>query len=151
MEKFDIDADMIRKLAALLIETGLNEIEYGEGERRIRLTRAAVAITNPSAHVTAAPGGLTATPGTIAGEAGATGHVNAITSPMVGTAYLAATPGTPPFVKIGDLVKPGDTLLIIEAMKVMNPIKAATAGIVKEILAADGKPVEFGEALMIIA
>ena len=74
-----------------------------------------------------------------------------MTSPMVGTAYLAAEPGGKPFVKVGDNVKAGDTLLIIEAMKVMNPIKAAGGGIVKEILIHDAKPVEFGEPLMIIA
>lgn len=151
MAQFDIDGDMVRKLASLLAETGLNEIEYAEGDRRIRLTRAAsyAPAPVPLMHV----GGLTAAPGALAPEPNQQppSHANAVTSPMVGTAYLAATPGAAPFVKIGDQVKPGDTLLIIEAMKVMNPIKATAAGIVKEILVGDAKPVEFGEALMIIA
>ncbi len=151
MAKFDIDPDMVRKLAALLTETGLNEIEYAEDDRRIRLTRAAPTLAaTPIVH--AATAGLTAAPGALAAADSATPvHANAVTSPMVGTAYLSAEPGKPPFVKVGDQVKVGDTLLIIEAMKVMNPIKATAPGIVREILAGDAKPVEFGEALMIIA
>jgi len=79
-----------------------------------------------------------------------TGHPGAVTSPMVGTAYVAAEPGSPPFVKVGDTVKAGQTLLIIEAMKVMNPIKAPKAGRVSQVLVADAQPVEFGEVLMVI-
>ncbi len=149
MTKFDVDSDMVRKLATLLEETGLNEIEYGEGERRIRVTRS-LPMASQAVHVTTTPVGLTAAPGAIASETLGNIHANAVTSPMVGTAYLASQPGATPFVKIGDTVKAGDTLLIIEAMKVMNPIKSTTAGIVKEILVTDGKPIEFGEALMII-
>ncbi|MGB4100978.1 MAG: acetyl-CoA carboxylase biotin carboxyl carrier protein [Alphaproteobacteria bacterium] len=152
MAKFDIDANMVRKLAALLTETGLNEIEYAEDERRIRLTRATPNLaTVPVVHASSAAG-LTTAPGLVASaDSAAAVHANAVTSPMVGTAYLSSEPGKPPFVKVGDQVKAGDTLLIIEAMKVMNPIKATAPGIVREVLVADAKPVEFGEALMIIA
>jgi acetyl-CoA carboxylase biotin carboxyl carrier protein len=147
MPKFDIDADMVRKLATLLQETGLNEIEFAEGEKRLRLTRSAItamAVPAPAAHtapvaaVAAAPAKAEAVSGTV------------IASPMVGTVYLSPEPGAPAFIKVGDKVKAGDTLLIIEAMKVMNPIKAAAGGTVKQILAADAKPVEFGETLLII-
>lgn len=152
--KFDIDAAMVRKLAELLSETGLNEIEYAEGDRRIRLHRAPPVISHPvmpaGATTLAAPGTVAAQPSN-APESVGNAHANAMTSPMVGTAYLAAEPGGKPFVKVGDNVKAGDTLLIIEAMKVMNPIKATGGGIVKEILIHDAKPVEFGEPLMIIA
>lgn len=152
--KFDIDADMVRKLAMLLQETGLNEIEYAEGEKRIRLHRAPPVITQaimPATTMTVgAPAAIAAQPAA-APESVGNAHTNAVTSPMVGTAYLAAEPGAKQFVNVGDTVKVGDTLLIIEAMKVMNPIKATAGGVVKEILVRDGKPVEFGEALMIIA
>lgn len=153
--KFDIDADMVRKLALLLQETGLNEIEYAEGEKRIRLHRAPPVMTQsimqmPHTMVGAAPAAIAAQPAN-APESVGNAHANAVTSPMVGTAYLSSEPGAKPFVSVGDTVKPGDTLLIIEAMKVMNPIKATTGGVVKEILVRDGKPVEFGEALMIVA
>lgn len=152
--KFDIDAAMVRKLAELLGETGLNEIEYAEGDRRIRLHRAPPVISHtvlPAGVTTiGAPAAVAAQP-TGAPESVGNAHANAVTSPMVGTAYLAAEPGGKQFVKVGDNVRTGDTLLIIEAMKVMNPIKATAAGIVKEILIHDAKPVEFGEPLMIIA
>ncbi|MEJ0062709.1 MAG: acetyl-CoA carboxylase biotin carboxyl carrier protein [Alphaproteobacteria bacterium] len=150
MTKFDVDADMVRKLAGLLKETGMNEIEYAEGEQRIRLMRSppvmqgvagGPAIQVPAGETVSSPPAPTAP----------SGHANAVTSPMVGTVYLSPDPGGPPFVKVGDRVKPGDTLLIVEAMKVMNPIKATITGIVKEIFVGDAMPVEFGEALMIIA
>lgn len=154
--KFDIDADMVRKLAELLQETGLNEIEYAEGEKRIRLHRAPPQIAQNFMHaphammVGAAPAAIAPQPAS-APESVGNAHTNAVTSPMVGTAYLSSEPGAKPFVSVGDTVKVGDTLLIIEAMKVMNPIKATSGGVVKEILIRDGKPVEFGEALMIVA
>lgn len=153
--KFDIDADMVRKLAELLQETGLNEIEYAEGEKRIRLHRAPPVVQQsimqmPHAMTVGAPAAIAAQPAS-APESVGNAHANAVTSPMVGTAYLSSEPGAKPFVSVGDTVKAGDTLLIIEAMKVMNPIKATAGGVVKEILIRDGKPVEFGEALMIVA
>ena len=152
MAKFDIDPDMVRKLAALLTETGLNEIEFADADKRIRLTRSAPTLAAAPIMHASTPVGLTAAPGAVASaDSAAPVHANAVTSPMVGTAFLSSQPGSPPFVKIGDQVKVGDTLLIIEAMKVMNPIKATAPGVIREILTGDAKPVEFGEALMIIA
>jgi acetyl-CoA carboxylase biotin carboxyl carrier protein len=142
--KFDIDPDFVRSLAKLLEETGLSEIEYAEGDKKIRcaVTRGAV-VHHAPAPVAAAAG---AAP--IAEKASA--DVNAITSPMVGTVYLSATPGGTPFVQAGSNVKVGDTLVIIEAMKVMNPIKATKAGVVANVLVSDAQPVEFGEPLLVI-
>lgn len=147
MASFDIDGDLIRKLADLLRETGLSEIEFAEGEKRIRVTRSVTA----AAMVHAAPPPLPA-PAAAPAPAAGKGAVppGAITSPMVGTAYIAPEPGAAPFVKVGDMVKPGQTLLIIEAMKVMNPIKAARGGTVTAVNIADAQPVEFGEVMMII-
>ncbi|MDD5586691.1 MAG: acetyl-CoA carboxylase biotin carboxyl carrier protein [Alphaproteobacteria bacterium] len=147
MSTFDIDEESVRKLADLLKETGLNEIEYAEGEKRIRVSAGMpVAPSNmPAAEMPAA--------GTLAAHApGAPLILNGtpVEAPMVGTVYLAPEPGAAPFVKTGDTIKAGDTLLIIEAMKVMNPIKAPVGGTVKEILVGDAKPVEFGETLMVI-
>lgn len=149
MASFDIDGDLVRKLADLLRETGLSEIEFAEGEKRIRVTRptAAQAVVHaPLAAVpAAAPAAAAAAP-----AARPANHPGAVTSPMVGTAYLAPEPGGTPFVRVGDTVKAGQTVLIIEAMKVMNPIKAPRGGTVAEILIADAQPVEFGEVLLII-
>jgi acetyl-CoA carboxylase biotin carboxyl carrier protein len=142
MPPFDIDPKAIRKLAELMTETGLSEIELAEGDRSIRVSRAATAaapiqVAAPAAAAPAAP-------------VSAAAHPGAVISPMVGTAYLQAEPGSPPFVSLGSPVRVGDTLLIIEAMKVMNPIKAAKAGTLKEVLVLDGQPVEYGEPMMII-
>jgi acetyl-CoA carboxylase biotin carboxyl carrier protein len=147
MPKFDVDDALVRKLAALLNETGLTEIEYEAGEQRIRVTRGgaatlAVAPPAPATSVSAAPA---ATPGSDGPPPGA------VTSPMVGTAYAASEPGAAPFVKVGDKVSKGQTLLIIEAMKVMNPIPAPHGGTVQDILFGDGRPVEYGEVLMVVA
>ncbi len=153
-----IDAKAIRQLAELLDETGLSEIEVAEGDQMIRVNKggayfgapqAGFAPANLSSTMQSDPGAPqqanTAPPGTIAGD-----HPGAVTSPMVGTAYLAPEPGAPTFVKKGDTVAQGDTLLIIEAMKVMNPIKASKGGTVTQILVDSGKPVEFGDVLMVI-
>jgi acetyl-CoA carboxylase biotin carboxyl carrier protein len=142
MPPFDIDPKAIRKLAELMTETGLSEIELAEGDRSIRVSRATTAaapiqVAAPAAAAPAAP-------------VSAAAHPGAVISPMVGTAYLQAEPGSPPFVSLGSPVRVGDTLLIIEAMKVMNPIKAAKAGTLKEVLVQDGQPVEYGEPMMII-
>lgn len=146
MGSFDIDGDLIRKLAGLLDDTGLTEIEFSEGDRRIRVTRTPAAIQAVAAPAVAAPApAAPASPATGSGP-----PAGALTSPMVGTAYLAAEPGAPPYVKAGDTVSEGQTLLIVEAMKVMNPIRAPRAGTVRQILVTDGQPVEFGETLMII-
>jgi acetyl-CoA carboxylase biotin carboxyl carrier protein len=147
MPKFSIDDEAIRTLAALMDETGLNEIEVEEGERRIRVSRgggvmmAAPALAHAPAAVAAAPA---------AAPANAADHPGVVKSPMVGTAYLQGEPGAPSFITVGQTVKPGDTLVIIEAMKIMNPIKAVTGGTVTRILVKDAQPVEFGEPLLII-
>jgi acetyl-CoA carboxylase biotin carboxyl carrier protein len=146
MSKFDVDETLVRKLAALLKDTGLAEIEFESEGRRIRVNTGAGAGTvhipvAATAPVAAAPAAAAKADGPPAG---------ALTSPMVGTAYLSPEPGAAQFVKAGDRVNKGQTVLIIEAMKVMNPIQAPVSGTVKDILIADGQPVEFGEALMII-
>jgi acetyl-CoA carboxylase biotin carboxyl carrier protein len=151
MATFDIDGDLVRKLAGLLDETGLTEIEFAEGEKRIRVTKGGMA----PAYYSQAPAGVaqppaTTAPSPAAAALGVSSHPGALTSPMVGTAYVSSEPGAPPFVRVGDTVKAGQTVLIIEAMKVMNPIKAPKAGTVSQILVADAQPVEFGEVLMII-
>jgi acetyl-CoA carboxylase biotin carboxyl carrier protein len=147
MATFDIDSDFVRKLAGLLDETGLTEIEYGEGDRRIRVTKGGVAVMAAPA-VAAAP--AAAAPVAAAAAAPAAVSANALTSPMVGTAYVAPEPGAAPFVRVGDQVKAGQTVLIIEAMKVMNPIKAPKGGTVTQLFVADAQPVEYGEVLMVI-
>ena len=145
MPKFDIDEDLLRKLAKLLTETGLSEIEFESGGHRIRVNRAAAGhpVASHPAPAPAAP-----QPGAAPGPASIPD--GAVVSPMVGTAYLAAEPGGAPFVKVGDKVKKGQTLLIIEAMKVMNPIPAPDAGVIEAVLISDGQPVEYGEALLVI-
>ncbi|MDE1145259.1 MAG: acetyl-CoA carboxylase biotin carboxyl carrier protein [Azospirillaceae bacterium] len=149
MATFELDNEFVRKLAELLGETGLTEIEYAEGDKRIRLSRAA-----PPAAMIAAPAVAAAPVAAPAAAPVATvppaQHPGAVKSPMVGTAYLAPEPGANAFIKVGDTVKVGQTLLIIEAMKVMNPIKAAKGGTVTQIQVGDAQPVEYGEVLLII-
>ncbi|GIL00080.1 MAG: acetyl-CoA carboxylase, biotin carboxyl carrier protein [Alphaproteobacteria bacterium] len=147
MGKFDVDESLVRKLAELLQETGLNEIEYENGTERIRVNRGtATFAAAPAAH--AAPAAPNAGPAPQA--ASDQPPSGAVTSPMVGTAYLAPEPGAASFVKVGDRIAKGQTLLIIEAMKVMNPIAAPHAGTVVDILVQDGRPVEYGEVLMVV-
>ncbi len=148
MSKFDVDEALVRKLAALLKDTGLAEIEFESEGKRIRVNTGAtnaVQIPVAAAPAAAAPAAVAAAP-----VSGGGVPAGALTSPMVGTAYLSPEPGAAAFVKAGDRVNKGQTVLIIEAMKVMNPIQAPVSGTVKDILIADGQPVEFGEALMII-
>jgi acetyl-CoA carboxylase biotin carboxyl carrier protein len=150
MPKLEIDEGLVRKLALLLEETGLTELEFEAGQQRIRVTRgAAVAAGHAPASLTgpAPAAAAQAAPATPAAE---TPPQNAVLSPMVGTAYLAAEPGAAPFVAAGAKVAKGDTLLIIEAMKVMNPLPAPRAGTVTQILVSDGMPVEFGQPLLVI-
>lgn len=149
MPPFEIDADAIRKLAELMTETGLAEIELAEGERRMRVARA---LAQPAAFAAVAPIAPAHHAEAIAAPTAASlaTHPGAVTSPMVGTAYLQPEPEAPRFVEVGDAVRVGDTLLIIEAMKVMNPIKAPKAGTITQILVSDGQPVEYGEPLMLI-
>ena len=145
MTRIPFDPDAIRALAAVLNETGLTEIEIAEKDSRIRVVRAtapAVATTAPVAPPVAA---IQAAPAP--DEAS---HPGAVVSPMVGVAYLAPEPGAPPFVTVGQSVAAGQTLLLIEAMKTFNQIRAPKAGTVARILVANSTPVEYGEVLMIL-
>jgi acetyl-CoA carboxylase biotin carboxyl carrier protein len=143
-----VDPKLIRQLADILHETGLGEIEYAEGDRRIRVARPAIAAAPAVSVAMPAPTPVTATAG--AGDGAREVPAGAITSPMVGTVYLSPAPGSAPFVKVGDRVNEGQTVLIVEAMKVMNPIKSARSGTVSRILVENGSPVEYGEPLMVI-
>ncbi|HKU98609.1 MAG TPA: acetyl-CoA carboxylase biotin carboxyl carrier protein [Vineibacter sp.] len=150
MSKNQDDLDLVRKLAGMLSETGLSEIEYEVDNRRIRVSRAIAPIAAP----VMLPGAAVATmPGAAAAPAAAAddnNHPGAVKSPMVGTAYLAPEPGKPAFVAIGDKVAAGQTLLIIEAMKTFNPIKATKAGTVTKVVVENAQPVEFGQVLMVV-
>ena len=148
MTKFDIDEALIRKLAKLLKETGLTEIEFETDDARIRVNAGSSAPIIAATPVAAAAPAAAAALSPAGADAPAAGSVS---SPMVGTAYLAPEPNAAAFVKVGDRVAKGQTILIIEAMKVMNPIPAPHAGTVTQILVQDGQPVEFGEPLMVIA
>ena len=145
MSRIPVDPDAIRQLASLLAETGLSEIEIADKDNRIRVARApAPGIVHvPQAAAPAAP----AMPGA-AQDAGV--PKGAVTSPMVGVAYLAPEPGAANYVAVGQAVAAGQTLLLIEAMKTFNQIKAPSAGTVTRILVASGSPVEYGEPLMVI-
>jgi acetyl-CoA carboxylase biotin carboxyl carrier protein len=145
MPKLSVDEDLVRKLAALLKETGLTELEFESGEQRIRVTRNGVAPTAVPV-VSVAP--MAAAPAPAAEPSGP--PAGSVLSPMVGTAYLSPEPGAPAFIKLGQRVTQGDTLLIIEAMKVMNPIPAPHGGTVRDILVADGQPVEYADVLVVI-
>ncbi len=146
-DKLSIDEKLLRKLASLLNETGLTEIEYEADGRRIRIAKGGQVTAAVAPAAVAAPAAAESVPANGAADAVPAG---AVTAPMVGTAYVADEPGKPPFVKVGDQVSEGQTLLIIEAMKVMNQIPSPRSGTIKEILVQDGQPVEFGEPLMVI-
>ncbi len=153
MAKFEMDTEFVRKLAEILEEKDLGEIELADGDRKIRIARPTVTYSAaaPTAAAPApAPGAAVAATAAAAGAADHAKHPGAVKSPMVGTAYLAPEPGKPNFVSIGDKVTAGQTLLIIEAMKTFNPIKAPKAGTLMQILIENAQPVEFGEALMIV-
>lgn len=148
MNRLPFDAETIRALAAILTETGLSEIELAEGERRIRVVRTpppGPALTG-SGPVVSVPPPPTPAPVTEA----LADHPGAVKSPMVGIAYLSSEPGAPPFVALGQSVTAGQTLLVIEAMKTFNQIKAPVSGTVSRIFVSPGSPVEYGEVLMIV-
>ncbi|MEO1191473.1 MAG: acetyl-CoA carboxylase biotin carboxyl carrier protein [Pseudomonadota bacterium] len=151
--KLDIDEKQIKRLADLLNESGLSELEVEEGGRRVKVARHATGAA-VAAHPVAHPAVVASPPP--APELAAHPHASAapvagaVTSPMVGTIYVSPDPGAPPFVKVGDQVTEGQTLLIIEAMKVMNNLPSPRAGRVTEVLVRDGQPVEFGEALVVV-
>ena len=153
----EIDTTLVRSLADILNDTSLTEIEVERGELRIRVAREIVAAPvmqyaaapAPAAHApapaSAAPVSMPSDPATIVAKQG-----EEVKSPMVGTVYLQASPEAPPFIAVGDKVKKGQTLLIVEAMKTMNPIQAPRDGVVVEVLVGDAQPVEFGEALVLL-
>ncbi|MBU2396647.1 MAG: acetyl-CoA carboxylase biotin carboxyl carrier protein [Alphaproteobacteria bacterium] len=153
----EIDTTLVRQLADILNDTSLTEIEVERGELRIRVARELVAAPvmqyaaapAPAAHApppaAAAPASMPSDPATIVAKQG-----EEVKSPMVGTVYLQASPEAPPFIAVGDKVKKGQTLLIVEAMKTMNPIQAPRDGVVVEVLVGDAQPVEFGEPLVLL-
>ena len=154
--KATIDQNFIRQLALLLNETDLTEIEVEQDDTRVRIARTPAAVTHTAqvsapataAPATAAPIQATAAPAEAPSE---TPAGEAVRSPMVGTAYLSPEPGAAAYIKVGDTVREGQTLLIVEAMKTMNQIPATASGVVQEILVTDKQPVEYGEPLVIIA
>ena len=146
-DKIANEQALIRELAELLGETGLTEIEIERKGLRLRVARQLSVAASVPAVTAAAPAAATApTPA----SNDASDHPGAVTSPMVGTAYRSPEPGASPFVDVGSKVQQGQTVLIVEAMKTMNHIPAPRAGTVAQILVADGQPVEYGEALMVI-
>jgi acetyl-CoA carboxylase biotin carboxyl carrier protein len=148
-EKSAVDSELVHRLARLLEETGLSELEYATDHWRIRVVRQPQAAA-PAAAVPAALPAVAGPGGAVVPAPADASHPGAVLSPMVGTVYLLPEPGAPPFVEVGTEVKAGATLLIIEAMKVMNPLPAPRAGRVARILVENGAPVEYGAALMII-
>jgi len=144
-----IDPALVRELAQLLTENALTEIEVADGDRRVKVKREPAAGSGPAP---AAPA-LTAPPMHAKEDIGQPIEEisgTTIKSPMVGTAFMSAEPGASPFIEVGKPVKAGDTLLIVEAMKVMNPITAPEGGVIKKIMVADAQPVEFDQPLVII-
>ena len=152
MTSLRVDTDAIRQLAEILQDTGLTEIEVCEKDSRIRVVRAPAVIhaAVAPAPVAAAPVPVHAVKQAAAPETDLAEHPGAVTSPMVGIAYLAPEPGSPAYVSIGQSVSVGQTLLLIEAMKTFNQIKAPRAGTISQILISPGVPVEYGEVLMVI-
>ncbi len=151
----NVDLDVVRELAGILDGAGLSEIEVEDGDRKIRVSRGGGGAPAP-VHAVAAPAVMPAAAAAPAAEMApastpADDHAGAQKSPMVGTAYLAPDPDAGNFVSVGDKVAVGDTLLIVEAMKVMNPIAAESAGTIKAILVENGQPVEFDQPLVVIA
>ena len=149
-----VDTDLVRQLAEMLKESDLSEIEVEDGDRKIRVKRTIGGQMVQAAPIAmAAPAAAAAAPAQAApaaDSAPAASHPGAVKSPMVGTCYLAAEPGAKPFVSAGDKVNAGDTLLIVEAMKVMNPITAPKSGTVSRVLVENAQPVEFDQPLVII-
>jgi acetyl-CoA carboxylase biotin carboxyl carrier protein len=145
-----VDGALLRELADLLSANDLTEIEVEDGDRKIRVRReAAPVMAYAHAPAAAAPAPAAAAPAAPAAEA-APAPMDAVKSPMVGTAFLSPEPGAKPFIAVGQPVKQGDTLLIVEAMKVMNPITSPKAGTVVQILVGDSQPVEFDQPLVVI-
>ena len=148
MTRIPIDPDAIRALAAVLNETGLTEIEIAEKDARIRVVRAAPHANGVAAAPQPAP--VAPAPAPAAAEPDLASHPGAVTSPMVGVVYLSPEPGAPPFVTLGQTVAAGQTVLLIEAMKTFNQIRAPKSGSAARVLVGNGVPVEYGEVLMIL-
>jgi len=153
-----IDPRLVRKLADILSDTGLTEIEVEQEGLRIRVAREIIAASAPVTYAVAPQAAPMAAPAATPAPAAAAAAApeapatvgEAVKSPMVGTVYLQPKPGDPPFVRVGDKVSAGQTLLIVEAMKTMNPIASPRAGVVLQVLVDDAQPVEFGEPLVIL-
>jgi len=148
-----MDIRKVKKLIELLEESGIAEIEIHEGEESVRISRYSTTAPAPIQQFAPAPAAAPAPVATAAAESApekeaVTGHT--VNSPMVGTFYRAASPGAPDFVKVGDSVKEGETICIIEAMKILNQIEADKSGVVKAILVENAQPVEFGQPLFVI-
>ena len=153
MSSIKFDAEAIRVLANILTDTGLTEIEISEKDSRVRVVRAPAQIVAQTAYAPAPAAGAPAAPAAApaaAAPADLSAHPGAVKSPMVGVAYLSAEPGAAPFVVPGQAVTEGQTLLLIEAMKTYNQIKAPKAGMVSRVLVNSGSPVEYGEVLILL-
>ena len=152
MTRIPFNPDMIRALAAVLNETGLSEIEIADKDSRIRVVRATAPAAVTAVVPAVAAGAVTPVATITAAPSSAEAPIppGAVTSPMVGVAYLSPEPGSPPFVTVGQTVAAGQTLLLIEAMKTFNQIKAPKAGTVARVVVANGSPVEYGEVLMVV-
>ncbi|MBM3545505.1 MAG: acetyl-CoA carboxylase biotin carboxyl carrier protein [Alphaproteobacteria bacterium] len=146
----EIDEGLVRQMAQLLTETGLTEIEYGGKDWHLRVARQQTAAAAAPTIVTPAPVHVASAAAVVTPDARSADRPGAIKAPMVGTVYLAPEPGAANFVRVGDKVREGQTIMIIEAMKVMNPIPAARAGTVTEIGVANGEPVEYGQLLAVV-
>lgn len=145
-----VDTDLVRELAELLNESDLSEIEVQEGERRIVVKRQLAATAAPLAYAPAPAAAAAPAADAAPAPANPASHPGTVKSPMVGTAYLSGEPGAAPFISVGSKVNAGDTLLIVEAMKVMNPIAAPKGGTIKEIFVDNAQPVEFDQPLVIV-
>ncbi|NNE83868.1 MAG: acetyl-CoA carboxylase biotin carboxyl carrier protein [Alphaproteobacteria bacterium] len=149
-DKFDVDADLVRKLSELLTETGLGEIEYEDAGKRIRVAMPGAAPASISAAPVTVPAASESAAESGAQSADASTHPGAVTSPMVGTIYMSPAPGEAPFVRAGETVAEGQTILVVEAMKTFNEIAAPRSGTLARFIVTDGQPVEYGEALALI-
>jgi acetyl-CoA carboxylase biotin carboxyl carrier protein len=146
----NIDGDSVKQLAAILTETGLTEIEYDTGSLRIKVVRGGTPLIAHAPLAASAPAAAPAAGTVPAAAADLASNPNCLKSPMVGVVYVAPEPGAAPFIKVGDQVGEGQTVLIIEAMKTFNQVKAHKSGKVTQIFVADKNPVEYGEPLMLI-
>jgi len=146
-----MDLRKLKKLIDLVEESGISELELTEGEEKVRISRASAPVAAPQVMQVAAPAVATeAAPAAVPAAEAAGNNGHSVDSPMVGTFYRASSPDASPFVEVGDTVAVGDTLCIIEAMKLLNEIECDKAGVVKKILIENGQPVEFGEPLFVI-